>query len=142
MERAFICNKKDIDNVFDNLSLPGGDGEGDSVITAASLHKMYSPYSDLTEEDLQQGLKKFQEIYCNSSTPFSGSMDKGSFFKGIENYSATLMAEGKADEGMKVIFKLAIKYANNDPREFAKMLNLPPVIKISEVEELMAYLVK
>eukprot|EP01031_Cornospumella_fuschlensis_P040495 gene40495-49359_t len=142
MEKAFICNKKDIDNVFDNLSSPGDSGQTENVITASSLHNIYSSYSDLTEEDLQQGLRKFQEIYCNTSTPFSGSIDKDSFYKGIENYSVTLMAEGKVDEGMKDIFKLAIKYANNDPREFAKMLNLPPAIKVTEVEELMAYLVK
>lgn len=134
-EPAFVCCGRDMEDAFYALS---ADGNGD-LLTAQSAYEFYRRYMPkLSKEEILRGYNKFVQDFC-SGNPEQG-VDRQTFCSALEQFSYRIQAKGKGDEVLNELGRMCVEFANNDPVVFQRMLNLPSTLKLSEVQELMVYL--
>lgn len=137
-EPAFLCCERDMTEIFHSMCTDSDRGQ---VITSKSAFEFYRKINpNVSEEKITVGFNKLVHGLCGGSVTTDG-IDLPTFMHAIEQFSTRVGAKGKGEDILMDIGRVCVEMAHNDPIVFQRMLNLPNVMKQSEVEELMKYLV-
>lgn len=113
----------------------------ESITKAYNINREHSLKAIKDPTNMTNAVKKFHEELLDNKDPKTQStLTEQQFVSGIEKANQLLLSqpEYKREEIMKEMERLCLEMANNDPKFFMDMLDLPGALMLEDVKALMA----